>query len=330
MKKITTLLLCMVLVLSALGFSAAAADAPCMEAGVTVAGDGTVTVAVTAKLAAANARLTVDFDSDYLTYVDCETPFTVHAVREEGEKLTIGLASPSDGQVRETEELVSLRFAVTGGWDQTDFTVTAVNYGGRAVNKAVTVTAVGSGYRFEDVSADTWYYRAVEHMAAEGTIKGVSDTSFGAVLPMNRAAFVTLLGRLDGVAETTAETPFADVPVDSYYSGYVAWAVENGITAGVSETAFAPAASVNRAQVVAFLYRYAQYKGMDVSAGDPLEVLKDYVDGEAVSAIDWAAEPFAWAVQNGVIYGMDGAINPIGTANRAQVAVMLYRFFYEK
>lgn len=329
MKKITSLLLCMMLVLSMFCANASAAEAACMEAGVTVAADGIVTVTVTARQPAANARLTVDFDSDYLTYVSCETPFAVHSVKAEEEKLTIGLANSSTGIVNETEELVNLHFEMTGGWDKTDITVTAVSYGGKTVNEAATVTAVGSGYRFQDVTADQWFYEAVENMAAEGHIKGISENHFGSALDMNRASFVTLLGRLDGVAETKAETPFVDVPVDSFYSGYVAWAVEKQITNGIDGTHFAPAASINRAQMVAFLYHYAQCKGMDVSVGDPAQMLKAYTDGEAVAAIDWAAEPFAWAVSNGIINGMEGALNPDGTANRAQVAVMLYRFFYE-
>ena len=328
MKKITSLLLCMVLVLSMFAVNAAAESA-CMEAGVTVVDDGTVTVTVTAKQAAANARLTVDFDSDYLTYVGCETPFAVHSVKAEEDKLTIGLANPS-AMANEALELVNLRFEVTGGWDETSVLVTADRFGGQAVCETVTVTVQGTGYRFQDVPAGTWYFEAVDRMAAEGFIKGMSDTHFGPGLEMNRASFVTLLGRLDGVEETFAETRFADVEVESFYSGFVAWADANGIVEGMSGNRFAPGQNVNRAQMITFLYRYAQYKGMDVSAGEPGEVLKDYIDGEAVCAIEWAAEPFAWAVENGVINGMDGTLNPAGTANRAQVAVMLYRFFFEQ
>ena len=324
MKKITSLLLCMVLVLSAFCGNAAAAESTCMEAGVTAA-DGTVTVAVTAKQPAANARLTVDFDSDYLTYVACETPFAVHSVKAEEEKLTIGLANASSG-THEAEELVKLTFAVTGRWDRTDITVTAVNYGGKAVTESVTVTAVGSGYRFEDVPADEWFYEAVERMAADGHIKGISESHFGPALDMNRASFVTLLGRLEGVAETKAETPFADVPADSFYSGFVAWAVEQKITTGMTENLFGPAESVNRAQTVAFLYRYAVSEGMDVAVADAEAVLAQFPD--AAGLPDWAVAPFAWAVDRGIIDGMDGTLNAVGTANRAQVAVMLSRFFY--
>ena len=328
MKKITSLLLCLVLVLSAFTLTAAA-EGTCMEAGVMAAEDGTVTVVVTAQKPAANAHLTVEFDPGCLTYVGCETPFAVHSVKAEEDKLTIGLANPS-AMANEALELVDLRFKMTGGWDETSVLVTADRFGGQAVSETVTVTVQGTGYRFKDVPAGTWYFEAVDRMAAEGFIKGMSDTHFGPGLEMNRASFVPLLGRLDGVEETFAETRFADVEVESFYSGFVAWADANGIVEGMSGNLFAPGQNVNRAQMVTFLYRYAQDKGMDVSAGEPGEVLMDYIDGEAVCAIEWAAEPFAWAVENGVINGMDGTLNPAGTANRAQVAVMLYRFFFEQ
>ena len=328
MKKITSLLLCLVLVLSAFTLTAAA-EGTCMEAGVMAAEDGTVTVVVTAQKPAANAHLTVEFDPGCLTYVGCETPFAVHSVKAEEDKLTIGLANPS-AMANEALELVDLRFEMTGGWDETSVLVTADRFGGQAVSETLTVTVRGTGYRFKDVPAGTWYFEAVDRMAAEGFIKGMSDTHFGPGLEMNRASFVTRLGRLDGVEETFAETRFADVEVESFYSGFVAWADANGIVEGMSGNLFAPGQNVNRTQMVTFLYRYAQYKGMDVSAGEPGEVLKDYIDGEAVCAIEWAAEPFAWAVENGVINGMDGTLNPAGTANRAQVAVMLYRFFFEQ
>ena len=95
MKKIASLLLCMVLLLSVCCVNASAAENACIGAGVTVAEDGTVTVAVSAKAAAANARLTLGFDADRLTYTGCETAFAVATVKEEAGKLTIGLASPT-------------------------------------------------------------------------------------------------------------------------------------------------------------------------------------------------------------------------------------------
>ena len=152
-------------------------------------------------------------------------------------------------------------------------------------------------------------------------------THFGPGLNMNRASFVTLLGRLEGVAEAQVQTLFADVPADSFYSGYVAWAVEKGITNGISANLFGPAEPINRAQMVTFLYRYVQSEGMDVTVENADAVLAQYPDADTLP--EWAKAPFAWAIDRGIVNGMGGRLNPDGTANRAQVAVMLYRFFYE-
>ena len=328
MKKITSLLLCMVLLLAMLPVGVSA-EGSCMEAAVTVSDEGFVTVVVTGRQPAANARLTVEFDSDYLTYVGCETPFDVHSVRAEAEKLTIGLANASTGPVSEGEELVNLTFEMTGHWDKTDITVTAVMYGGKQVNESVTVTAIGGGYRFQDVTAGQWFYEAVDYMASEGYILGISQSHFGPALNMNRASFVTLLGRLAGVPKEQVQTQFVDVPADSFYSGYVAWAAKTGITTGVDATHFDPTGSVSRAQMVAFLYRYAKSVDPDLKVGDARQILGAFADGQEVLAYDWMAESFAWAIENGIINGMDGKLNPYGLTNRAQVAVMLYRFFFE-
>ena len=81
--------------------------------------------------------------------------------------------------------------------------------------------------------------------------------------------------------------------------------------------------------MVAFLYRYAKSVDPDLKAGDARQILGAFADAQDVLAYDWMAESFAWAIENGIINGMDGKLNPYGLTNRAQVAVMLYRFFFE-
>lgn len=328
MKKLTSVLLCMVLVLSMFCVNAAAMEPKCMEAGVTVLENGTVTVVVSAQQTAANASLTVDFDSDYLTYVGYETGFAVHSVKAEAEQLTVGLANASANAVKAGDTLVELRFEMTGRWDETDITLTAVRYGGKAVNETVTCNVQGSGYRFEDVKAGDWFFEAVDHLAAEGYVAGVSETHFAPGMELNRAAFVTMLGRLAGVELTTAQTRFVDVPADSYYSGYVAWAVEKGVTSGVDANHFAPAMTINRAQMVTFLYSYAKSEGMDVTVADPDAVLARFPDADGLP--QWTKSPLAWAVEQGIIVGMGDKLAPAAVANRAQVAVVLYQFFFGK
>ena len=318
MKKITSLLLCLMLVLSM------ALPAAAFSTGVTMH-SGVVTLTLGAD-AAANARMTVAFDPNYLTYLDYETDFAVHSVRAEEGRLEIGLANASSQKL---QELVVIRFRVTGAWDQTRISVTTERVDGENGSGTYTSYLYGEGYRFQDVTADQWFYEAVDHMASEGYIQGISQSHFGPALNMNRASFVTLLGRLAGVPEEQVQTQFVDVPADSFYSGYVAWAAKTGITTGVDATHFNPTGSVSRAQMVAFLYRYAKSVDPDLKVGDARQILGAFADGQEVLAYDWMAESFAWAIENGVINGMDGRLNPYGLTNRAQVAVMLYRFFFE-
>ena len=147
MKKIASLLLCMVLLLGVFCVNASAAENTCIAAGVTVAEDGTVTVAVSAEAAAANAHLTVAFDADRLTYTGCETGFAVHTVKEEAGKLTIGLACATADAVQAGGELVKLTFASDDAMGAS-ITVTAERFGGRTVNETVAleVGKVASGW----------------------------------------------------------------------------------------------------------------------------------------------------------------------------------------
>lgn len=315
MKKLTSLLLCMVLVLSMFCVNAAAAENACMEAGVTVV-ENTVTVAVTAKQAAANAHLVVDFDSDYLTYVGCDTAFAVHSVKAEEDELTIGLANATANAVGVGEKLVELRFAMTGSWDKTDIAITAAVYGGKQVDETVAVSVIGDGYRFQDVTADQWFFEAVDYMASEGYINGVSETHFAPDVELNRAMMVTILHRMAGAPAVEGTSDFTDVPADDYFTDAVIWATANGITNGYTESKFAPYDLVNREQMVTFLQRYAKLQGADVTVSDA-NVLEQFPDAAQISS---------WAVENGIINGSDGLLAAWDTATRAEVTVMLYRY----
>ena len=85
---------------------------------------------------------------------------------------------------------------------------------------------------------------------------GVSATEFGSYANCNRAAVVTFLWRAAGSPEpSSTNNPFTDVKSPDFFYNPVLWAVENGITAGLTATTFGPTAGCNRAQVVTFLYR---------------------------------------------------------------------------
>ena len=113
---------------------------------------------------------------------------------------------------------------------------------------------------FTDVHAEDYYYDAVLWAAQEGVTGGTSDMLFAPNAGCTRAQAVAFLWRAAGSPEPKTLSSFADVPADAYYAKAVAWAVENNVAKGVSETAFAPNDNCTRAQIVTFLYRAYQGK----------------------------------------------------------------------
>jgi len=113
---------------------------------------------------------------------------------------------------------------------------------------------------FVDVDEDDFYYDAVLWALEEGITNGTDATHFSPMGTCNRAQVVTFLWRAFGEPESEeTEHPFRDVKAGSWYEKPVLWAVEEGITSGMTPTAFGPDADCNRAQIVTFLYRaYAE------------------------------------------------------------------------
>ena len=113
---------------------------------------------------------------------------------------------------------------------------------------------------FVDVAQTDFYYSAVLWAVENGITNGTDEEHFSPMGVCNRAQVVTFLWRAFGQPESEAtEHPFTDVQAESWYEQPVLWAVENGITAGMTATAFGPTANCNRAQIVTFLYRaYAE------------------------------------------------------------------------
>lgn len=175
---------------------------------------------------------------------------------------------------------------------------------------------------FTDVAEGACYYEAVLALAEQGIINGMTETTFCPDNQLTRAQVVTMLYRMAGAPETDAAAAFADVPEGAYYADALAWAVETGVTEGVSETEFAPDMDVTREQFVTFLYRFAALEGQ--ADGEPAD-LSAFQDAALVA--DWAQEAMAWAVGQGIVEGVtEDTIVPQGTATRAQAVTMLYRY----
>ena len=108
---------------------------------------------------------------------------------------------------------------------------------------------------FVDVPEDAFYYKAVLWAVESNITNGIDGTHFAPFALCNRAQVVTFLWRANGSPLAFAENVFTDVRSGTYYKQAVLWAIEKGITNGISATEFGVENVCNRAQVVTFLYR---------------------------------------------------------------------------
>ena len=186
----------------------------------------------------------------------------------------------------------------------------------------VTVTFEQAPLPFPDVTEGDWFYDAVRYAYETGLMDGVEDNLFAPNSETTRAQLVTILYRLAGEPEPGGDSGFSDVAAGIWYTDAVAWAAENGIVNGVSDTEFAPGDDITREQLAAILYRYAAYQGYDVSQRADLSGF-----GDASSIRPYAQEALSWASAQGLVLGFeDGSLRPQGTASRAQIAAVLMRF----
>ena len=175
--------------------------------------------------------------------------------------------------------------------------------------------------RFDDVDASAWYADGVYYAAGQGIMNGSGNGAFSPDTVMSRAMLVQVLYNLEGQPETDASA-FTDVAADAWYADAVAWAADAGIVTGVSDTTFAPDVTMTREQIATILYRYAAYKGYDMTASNDLS---GYADAGEIGS--YAVEAMGWANGAGLITGSTATtLNPLGSATRAEVATILMRF----
>lgn len=168
---------------------------------------------------------------------------------------------------------------------------------------------------FVDVPTSAYYYDAVYWVAENGVTYGTSATTFSPDVIVSRAQMVTFLWRAHGSpAPRSSVNPFTDITSDMYYYDAVLWAVENGVTNGISATTFSPDATVTRAQAVTFQWR---------AAGSPAVSGSSFAD---VADSAYYAGAVSWAVANGVTNGTGGSnFSPDVGVSRAQAVTFLWR-----
>ena len=231
--------------------------------------------------------------------------------------LTVGASGTAGPDIDITgcyEGIEAANLAIRSG----DIDITATDDCLNAANSDLT------GYSFTmDISGSTInaYTSGGDGFDSNGslTISGGVIAVWTANTALTRGMLVTILYQMAGAPEVTGTCPFRDVAAGSYYEKAAIWAAENGLVSGYENGCFGPNDPVTREQLAAILYRYAQYRGLDVSQTGSIG---GFADNSSVSG--YARTAMAWANGAGLISGMgDNTLAPRGTATRGQAAVIL-------
>lgn len=290
--------------------------------------NGVISVSVNAKEegVAADGKLVFTYDSAILSFKDVEAGSawgeTDVVVRANGDKLGTVIVTFAANEASKAGHVFTLKFEAV---DQGQSTV-AIDEGASYITGAegyslaaeTKVDIVG----FDDVKAGRYYVDGINYVVGEGYMEGVGNNKFAPNTKTSRGMAVTVLYRMAGSPDVSAEIPFTDVDPERYYADAVVWAYKEKITDGVTETMFAPNHVVTREQMVTLLARYATTLGITVEAKGSLE---QFVDGDSV--MNFAVESMTWAVDNGIIDGVKvDLLKPQGSSTRGQLATMIVRF----
>ncbi len=214
-----------------------------------------------------------------------------------------------------------ISFKATGGEYEFKYEISTGRLSVYPTKKAIESEKIS----FNDVHfSNHWATEDIDYVVAASLMNGTSQDNFSPDDKLTRAMLVTVLYRNEGEPATNKSISFADVDMEDYYANAVSWAKQNGIVSGVAENEFAPNNNISREQISAIIYRYARYKGYNVSAGTDTDIVS-YNDFNSIS--EYAITPMQYAVGSGLMNGKTAStLNPKDNATRAEIAAILHRF----
>ena len=176
---------------------------------------------------------------------------------------------------------------------------------------------------FTDVTeGDDWFYDAVAYVYENNIMAGTDETTFAPYMELDRAQAAQLFYNLDGKPAVTGDSAFTDVTSGHWAVDAITWAAQNDIVAGIGGGLYDPDSNVTREQFAVMLYKYARFKGYDLTAAGDLTQFPD-----AGSISSWAETALSWANGKGLINGHEnGTIDPKGSTIRAQAASIMANF----
>ncbi len=165
-------------------------------------------------------------------------------------------------------------------------------YNGRLFNATVRYNSKAIINPFTDITSADYFFDAVLWAADNEVTTGLSATSFAPYKECSRADIVTFLYRAMGGTPSDKKCSFIDVNPSEYYYEPMMWAVEQGITTGMTKNTFAPYALCTREQIVTFIWR---------ALGEPQKFAS--IEFEDVTRGDYFYDPVRWAVRAKVTTG---------------------------
>ena len=176
---------------------------------------------------------------------------------------------------------------------------------------------------FTDVTeGGDWFYDAVAYVYENGIMAGTDETTFAPYMELDRAMAAQLFYNLEGKPAVTGDSTFTDVTSGHWAVDAITWAAQNDIVAGIGGGLYDPDSNVTREQFAVMLYKYARFKGYDLTAAGDLTQFPD-----AGSISSWAETALSWANGKGLINGHEnGTIDPKGRTIRAQAASIMANF----
>lgn len=178
-----------------------------------------------------------------------------------------------------------------------------------------------------DLTATAWYHDGVHYCVEKGLMHGISADKFLPDGSVTRAQLAAILWRLEGNPAPVSTADFSDVADGAWYAKAVRWAAGSGVVKGYDNGNTGPDDAVTREQMVTILYRFAQHKGYDVSAGEDTNILSF---NDALTVSEYAIPAMQWACGSGMVNGIaqegEMFLAPKDTTTRAQIATLMMRF----
>ncbi len=174
---------------------------------------------------------------------------------------------------------------------------------------------------YNDVVSGAWYSQAVSFIAAREITKGTGSGNYSAEAKLTRGEFLVLIMRAYGIAPDENPTDNFSDAGNAYYTGYLAAAKRLGISAGIGNNMYAPDKEITRQEMFTLLYNVLQVMGQ-LPQGESGKTLSDFTDQENIA--EWAKDAMMLLVENGTVGGSNGALAPLSTTTRAEMAQVLY------